>query len=903
MKTHKTDKTLLEASHSRSVADVLSSLEVSIISGLSEQEASQRLKHHGPNTIGRRQKVGALTILVHQFRNLVVALLGIAAGLAFYFKEWEEAFAIVGVLTVNTLIGFITEIKAVRSIEALRVLGSRSARVCRDGRTRPVPAEHLVPGDIVLLDAGDVISADLRLVEASNIEGDESTLTGESMGVIKSIAPNDVDARITDRSSMLFKGTSITRGSGIGVVVTTGLDTELGHISRLVDEAAPEASPLEKKLAKLSGQLVWVTLTLTALIAAIGLIQGKDTFLMIEAAIALAIAAIPEGLPIVATLALARGMWRMARQNALIERLSAVETLGATTVILTDKTGTLTENRMAVRSVWLPSGELVVGNSGFRTEREKADLQPVQVEQLNELLEVALLCSNAALGRVSDEDTGDPMELALLRAGRIAGLERSVLLNEYPEVLEHAFDTATKMMATVHHRDSAFLYAVKGAPETVLAVVDRCKGEAAVGVMDEATRAKWHTRVDKLGEAGLRILAFASGTKPGPDEPPFSSLTFHGLVGLEDPPRAGVADAIRACHQAGIRVVMITGDHPVTARSVARAIGLGGSAPRVIEGRHLADLDGEARTRLLETDIFARVSPSEKLELVRAYQAAGEIVAVTGDGVNDAPALRQADIGVAMGFRGTDVAREAAAMVLLDDAFPTIVGAVREGRAIFANIRRFGAYLLSCNLSEVLIVGIAILSGLPLPLLPLQILFLNLVTDVFPAFALAMGDGEPDILKRQPRDPKEPILGRSQWLMIVIHGFSLTAATFGAFVLARFWIGLDERASVTVTFLTLAFAQLWHVFNMSDHTTPLFFNEITRNRWVWAAQVLCVGILMTAAYVPSLAYMLHMTPPDIGMCGIILAMSSAPLLCGLVAKTVAKKYVRSIHSHPANPIG
>ena len=747
-----------------------------------------------------------------------------------------------------------------------------------------------MPGDIVLLDAGDVITADLRLVEASNLEVDESTLTGELTGVGKTIAPVDVNARVSDRASMLFKGTNITRGSGIGVVVATGMDTELGHISRLVEEAAPEASPLEKKLVRLSGQLVWVTLILTALIGGIGLAQGKDTFLMVEAAIALAIAAIPEGLPIVATLALARGMWRMARQNALIERLSAVETLGATTVILTDKTGTLTENRMTVRRVWLPSGDLTVGKIGFEASHEARQVDPTQSRQLTKLLEIAVLCNNASLGRVSDEDTGDPMELALLRAGRLAGLERGELLNESPEIIEHAFDTTTKMMATIHHRDGAYLFAVKGAPEAVLANAELIAGEDSDAVMDEATRAEWLARVGKLGEDGLRVLAFAARTKSTPDGSPFEALTFLGLIGLEDPPRADVPDAIRACHQAGIRVVMITGDHAVTARSIARAVGLGGAAPRVVEGRDLADLAGEANARLLQTEIFARVSPTEKLQLVRAYQTAGEIVAVTGDGVNDAPALRQADIGVAMGLRGTDVAREAAAMILLNDAFPTIVVAIREGRVIFGNIRRFATYLLSCNLSEVLIVGLAILSGLPLPLLPLQILFLNLVTDVFPAFALAMGEGERDILKRPPRDPKEPILGRAQWLAIVLHGVALTAATFGALALGHLWLGLDERAAVTVTFLTLAFAQLWHVFNMRHPTSGLLHNEITRNPWIWAALVLCAGILVTAAYVPSLSHMLHLVAPDIKMWGIVLAMSLAPLLSGLIVRSVASRY-------------
>ena len=758
----KTTKNPLSAPHGLPAGDVLAALDVSSTSGLSEAQATRRLQQHGPNSIGARKKVGAFAVLVHQFQSLVVALLAVAAGLAFYFREWEEGGAIVGVLALNTVIGFLTEIKAARSIEALRVLGTRSARVRRDGRTRLIPAERLVPGDIVLLDAGDVVTADLRLVEASNLEVDESPLTGESMGVGKTIAPVDVNARVSDRSSMLFKGTRITRGSGLGVVVATGMDSELGHISQLVEEAVPEASPLEKRLARLSGQLVWVTLILTAVIGGIGLAEGKDTFLMVEAAIALAIAAIPEGLPIVATLALARGMWRMARQNALIERLSAVETLGATTVILTDKTGTLTENRMTVRRVWLPSCDIDVGQTGFEASTRSRRDRPVQRLQLVKLLEVAVLCNNAALGRVSDEDNGDPMELALLRAGRLAGLERGELLNESPEVVEHAFDTSTNMMATVHRRGGVYLFAVKGAPEAVLAGAERLAGENSDAVMDEATRAKWLERVAELGGEGLRVLAFAALTRSVPDGPPFQFL---------DVPGSGRAGGPAAKRRSGCDTRMPASRNPGghdhwrprrdgpqhCARCRAWRAGRAWSRDAISPTS-----PRQSPERLLQTDIFARVSPDEKLQLVRAYQAAGEIVAVTGDGVNDAPALRQADIGVAMGLRGTDVAREAAAMILLNDAFPTIVAAIREGRVIFGNIRRFVAYLLSCNLCEVFTVGVAILFGLPLPLLPLQLLFLNLVTDVFPAFALAMGEGEADVLNRPPRDPKEPILGRAR---------------------------------------------------------------------------------------------------------------------------------------------
>jgi P-type Ca2+ transporter type 2C len=860
----------LKAPHAQPASEVLARLDVAPTMGLDNEEAKRRLSACGANTIVSRRRVSAITVLVHQFHSPVVYLLAAAAALAFYFGEWEEGIAIAIVLALNGLIGSLTELKAARSIEALRALGTRSTRVRREGAVHLLPADAMVPGDIVLLEAGDSITADLRVIEASNLAADESTLTGESVAVEKASAPVAEEARLAERNSMLFKGTALTRGSGIAVVVATGLATELGRVSQLVEEAEPGSSPLEKKLARLSGQLVWSTIGLTVLIAGIGLSTGKDAFLMIEAAIALAVAAIPEGLPIVATLALARGMWRMARQNALIERLSAVETLGATTVILTDKTGTLTENRMTVRRFWLPSGEIEV-DGGESGKRIALDDDP----QLARLLQVAVLCNNATLGHGAGKGSGDPMELALLRAGRAAGLERPALRTHHPTVRRHAFDTASKMMATVHRQDDGFLYAVKGAPEAVLAAAEQVASAEGEVALEADERKEWLSRVEHLGHHGLRVLACAAKTEKSADAAPYEGLTFLGLIGLEDPARADVPHAIEDCRRAGIRVVMVTGDHAVTARSIGRAVGLGEAAAHVIEGRRLAEL---AKGDLFKAGIFARVSPAEKLELVRAYQSAGEIVAMTGDGVNDAPALKQADIGVAMGLRGTDVAREAAAMILLDDAFPTIVKAVREGRVIFGNIRRFVAYLLSCNLSEVLVVGLAILSMLPLPLLPLQILYLNLVTDVFPAFALAMGEGDRDVLKRPPRSPREPILGRAQWITIVLQSLVLTAGTFGALALARFGLDLDDSAVVTVTFLTLAFAQLWHVFNMRHSHAGLLRNEITCNGFVWGAIVLCTALLALPPYWPPLAQVLGLVRPDATMWAIVLAMSLAPLL-------------------------
>jgi P-type Ca2+ transporter type 2C len=879
--------TLPDAPHALSASEMLAHLGVSASKGLAEEEARRRLKIFGSNTVVSTRKASGLIILFHQVQSPVVYLLGAAAALAFYFGELEEGAAIAVVLALNALIGFLTELKAARSIEALRELGAPSARVRRDSHTRIIPAEQIVPGDIVVLEAGDAVSADMRLVEASNLAADESTLTGESVAVHKHVRPVAADAGLADRPSMLFKGTALTRGSGIGVVAATGLATQLGQVSQLVEDAQPGSSPLEKKLARLSTQLVWAVLILTGVLAGVGLSSGENPFLIVEAAIALAVAAIPEGLPIVATLALARGMWRMAQQNALIERLSAVETLGATTVILTDKTGTLTENRMTVRRLWVPSGEieLETGAGAHATRSRLGDDM-----QLSLLLEIAVLCNDAALDSAHEQGSGDPMELALLRAGLHMGLKRPALLQHSPIAHKHAFDAGAKMMATVHRRGEKYLFAIKGAPEAVLAAADKLLTEHGEVPLDAQARAEWHANVDYLGHHGLRVIACAMKTERQADAPPYQDLTFIGLIGLEDPARADVPHAIRDCRTAGIRVVMVTGDHAVTARSIGREVGLGDAATHVVDGKQVERLLKGRSEELRRIGIFARVSPAEKLALVRAYQNAGEVVAMTGDGVNDAPALRQADIGVAMGLRGTDAAREAAAMILLDDAFPTIVKAIREGRIIFGNIRRFIAYLLSCNLSEVLVVGLAVLSTLPLPVLPLQILYLNLVTDVFPAFALAMGEGEPGILKRPPRDPREPILGRRQWTVIVLHSLALTAATFGALATAWLQLDLDARSVVTVTFLTLAFAQLWHAFNMRHPQSGLMRNEVTRNLWLWGALLLCTALLATPPYFAPLADVLHLTPPTPGMWATILGMSIMPVIITQAVTLVALRW-------------
>ena len=860
--------------------------------GLSSEEVERRRQQFGANTLRETETRSIGAILVDQVKSLVVLLLFAAAAVSLFFGDIPEAVAIGVVLVLNSAIGFFMEWRAVRSMEALRELADVPAVVRRDGVIQRISAEKLVPGDVVLLEEGDIVTADLRLLDTSKLQADESALTGESVPVDKSTDPVPEEAPLAERSSMVFKGTSITRGTGEGVVVASGMDTELGEISSLVEEAESEETPLEERLDALARSLVGVVLVLGVLVAASGILAGRALKLMIETGIALAVAAIPEGLPIVATIALARGLRRMARRNALIRRLSSVETLGSTSVICTDKTGTLTENRMAVQLLALPTGRIVVDNDA-ETDPLTRDEAPVDLEGDpvgSDALRVAVLCNSTSLEEVDTEvptaTVGDPMEAALLQMGRLAGLERDTLLEELPEVDRDAFDRETKQMATIHALDGRFFVAVKGAPEAVLRSCTHVAHESEPPPMDDATRQHWLKQNQALAEDGLRVLALAAKrTDTAPDDP-YADLHFLGLVGLLDPPRADVRASIDQCKAAGIDVVMVTGDQPATARHVARSVGLveTDDAP-VIAGSDFVspeDASNAQRDELLRTVLFARVTPRQKLDLIDLHQARGRIVAMTGDGVNDAPALKSADIGIAMGQRGTQVAQEAADMVLQDDAFSTIVAAVEEGRTIFKNIQNFVYYLMSCNVGEVMVVGLASLAGMTLPILPLQILFLNLVTDVFPALALGVGESESNVMEEPPRDPSSPIINRSQWLRIGLYGVAFTVAVLGALLYALEGWGLPATEAVTISFLTLALAQLWHVFNMRAVNAHPWRNTITRNRYVWGALALCIGLLLVAVYTPVLAETLSVVPPAPRHWLLIVGASLVPLAVGQV---------------------
>jgi len=867
--------------------DISRYLEVNPDQGLSANEARRRQQIFGLNSLGRSKSKPVVEILIDQFKSLLTALLAGAAALSFVFDDVAEGIAILVVILINSTIGFWAEFKAVRSMAALRKMGRATTRVRRDGRVQRITDEEVVPGDIILLDAGDVVTADIRLLESVKLQSDESLLTGESAPVDKSVQPEDRPdlhaAPLHDREGVVFKGTTITRGSCLGIATATGKNTELGNISTLVETARGAASPLERRLQKLSEQLLLAVLLLTALLTVAGIISGRDMLLMVKTGIALAVAAIPEGLPIVATLALARGMWKLAEHNALIERLSAVETLGSVNVIFTDKTGTLTENKMTATGLNVPDAT------------EQIPL-PSSAEAGQRALRVCALCYS---GGGNPDQLTDPMESALVTAAAAAGFGPERCARQFPRISEEAFDPNIRMMATVHAVDQEYLYLVKGAPEAVLAAASHVGGTAQDHPLTDEMKSRWLAQTEALAGQGLRILALAEKRRDSAYEAPFEGLTFLGLVSLKDPPRADAAAAVKSAQEAGVRVIMVTGDNAVTGANIAQAVGIADAeAAPAVEGHMMTSADklGPAkRQTLLKTAVFARMTPRQKLDLIDLYQQNGAVVAMTGDGVNDAPALKKADVGIAMGRRGTEVAKEAAEMILKDDAFASIVIAIQQGRVIFANIRKFVIYLLSCNLSEVMVVTFAMLAGLPLPLLPLQILFLNLVTDVFPALALGFGRGDSEILHRPPRPKQEGLLRRRHWQAIISYSALMTLTVLGAFIWALNRPGHDPADAATIAFLTLALGQLWHVFNMRSRRADFLKNQIVQNPFVWAALVICLGLIAMATFWPLFADVLNIRPPDQSGWVVIMIASLLPLILAQLAKLYSARRYQKDH--------
>lgn len=810
----------LDDPHAKGVDDVLSDLAVDPDTGLTAGEADTRRDRFGRNELARQKRTSVGTILLDQVRSPVVLLLVAAVGAGIAIGEYIEAGAVAIVLVVNTVVGFVTELRAVRSVEGLRDLASSIADVERDDRRGEVDAVELVVGDIVSVEAGDRVPADLRVIQESELTVVESALTGESEAVEKHAQPVDSDAGVADRGNMLFMGTTVQSGRGRGVVVATGLGTEVGRVATLVDQAQSSKAPLQEGLDRLGGTLSLAVVGLAVVLAGIGLWRGLPLEEVLEVCIALAVAVVPEGLPAVATLTLTVGMRRMAQRNALVRRLPVVETLGSTTVIASDKTGTLTTNVMEVVEVHLADGA-----------DERA------------FWEAAVLANDADID-ADGEGIGDATEVALLRGAEAAGVDVRQLRADQPRRAEDPFDSDTKRMAVV----VGGVVHAKGAPEALLPD-EHPLAEVAQEMAGRALRAL------AVGRRSTGADEIEDGTDP--EERAYEGLEILGVVGMQDPPREAAIRAVETVQRAGIRVVMITGDQPRTARAVGAQVGL--RETDVLSGREIAELDDEAfAERSRDVDIYAPVAPEQKLRIVKAFQSQGEVVAVTGDGVNDAPALRQADVGVAMGNTGTDVAREAADIVLTDDDFSTIEAAVEEGRRIVANIRRFGQFLFSWHLGVVLIVTASLAGGFEAPLAGLMILWNNLVIDVLPSFALALEPGRDDAMDDGPRAKDEPVLGRGTFRRILVQGSLIAAVGLAAYFVALGPLGLELPEARTTTFVAITAAQLLGVFNARSERGSGFV-DVGRNVYLWGALGLTLALEALALGVPPLRDLLGLT--------------------------------------------
>ena len=838
--------------HTESVEATLRALDA-VPLGLTFAEAEARLARHGPNALPEGRRRSPLRMLADQFADFMILVLVAAAAVSGIVGEPSDTIAIFVIVLLNAVIGFVQEWRAERAMAALRLMAAPSARVRRDGAVATLPADQLVPGDIVLLEAGNVVPADLRLIEAAQLRLSEAALTGESQSVEKcTVALAEAQLPLGDRGNMAWKGTLVANGRGTGLVVATGSATELGRIARLLEGAEEVKTPLQKRLARFGARLAWAVLGICAIVFVAGLARGEPPVLMFLTAVSLAVAAIPEALPAVVAISLALGASKMVKQNALIRRLPAVETLGSITFICSDKTGTLTQNRMHAEVFWTEGEDL-------------------RVEPWPSLLRALALANDAAPG-ADGRIAGDPTEVALLDAARLRGVDLDTLKSRSPRHGEFPFDSGRKRMATVHALDEGFLVCVKGAPEAIL---ERCPWRLTARGPAPFYAEEALAQAERLAARGLRVLAFAErrlDTLPSDIEEAEGDLTFLGLVGLMDPPREEAAQAVAECLAAGIVPVMITGDHPATARAIAERLGILDRGGRVVSGIELAALsDADFAAQVKEIRVYARVDPEQKIRIVRALQAAGEFAAMTGDGVNDAPALKAADIGVAMGQGGTDVAREAAHMVLLDDNFASIVHAVREGRRIFDNVRKFIKYTMTSNSGEIWVIFLAPFLGLPIPLLPIHILWINLVTDGLPGLALAAERGERNLMQRPPRRPDESIFAHGMWQHMVWVGLTMGAVCL---VLQAWSIGHSGAHWQTMVFTVLCLSQLGHALAIRSERDSTFRLGFWSNPILMATVLFTLGLQLATIYVPAANDIFKTEPLDLDELLLCLAAST-----------------------------
>ena len=847
--------------HTLSAPEVAELQHVDITCGLAEEEIKHRQQRYGPNAILTKEGRGVWHILLQQFSDFMIIVLILAAIVSGLVGEPQDAIAIVVIVLLNAVIGFVQDYRAEKALAALKKLAAPTATVRRNGQIEDIPANQLVPGDIVILEDGNLIPADLRLSHIAQLQANEAALTGESQPVDKiSSGLDDVELAIADRFNVAYKGTVVTRGRGEGIVTAIGMQTEIGKIATLLTEEDTTKTPLQKRLARFGQRLAILILCICAVIFVTGLLRGESSVLMFLTAVSLAVAAIPEALPAVITVSLALGAKKMVRLNALTRSLPAVETLGSVTYICSDKTGTLTENTMRLEALYC-DGTLHKKLTGNGSE-------------VWELIARALLLNNDVNESMDGKLTGDPTEVALYEGIQQAGYQKAQLLFDLPRIDEIPFDADRKRMTTLHQHDDAYISFTKGAAESLL---DICENALTSDGLQALDKKEIQQQIQQMARQGYRVLGVAyrnwhKQPRAVNTNQVESNLTFLGLVGLIDPPRPEAFDAVTLCKSAGITPVMITGDHPATALAIAERLGIANPNEQVLTGTDLDEIsDDQFEKMVRQVRVYARATPAQKIRIVKALQDLDEYVAMTGDGVNDAPALKRADIGVAMGQKGTDVAREASQLVLLDDNFATIVTAVREGRRIFDNIRKFIKYTLTSNSGEIWVLFLAPFLGLPLPLLPIHILWINLVTDGLPGLALVTEPEERDIMKRSPRPPNESIFAHGLWQHMVWVGLLIGAVS----LIAQSWAfhtGSDTWQ--TMVFTTLTFAQLAHVLAIRSERESLLSIGIFSNRYLIGAITLTILLQLATIYVPLLQPVFKTQPLTFNELAICCALSS-----------------------------
>jgi magnesium-transporting ATPase (P-type) len=893
--------------HAMAGPEALTTVASSEQSGLSVEEAARRLVSAGPNALPEPKSRSLLAVFLSQFKSPLIYLLFAAAGIALALGHVNDAVVIFVVVLLNSLIGALQEGRAERSLAALRKLATTRARILRGAREAVVDARELVPGDLVVLEAGDAVPADARLLHEAMLQVAEASLTGESVPVSKNVTALPADTDLADRQNMVYAGTYVTAGRARAVVVATGVSTELGRIATLASKAEEARTPLEDRIARFGRYLMFAAAVLFVAVSAIGRLRGIAFGEIIMVAISQVVGMIPEGLPVAMTIALAVGVQRMARRKAVVRRLAAVETLGSTTVICSDKTGTLTRNEMTVTTVHLPEGRVIsVTGVGYAPEgaffENGQPLEPTRDAALNELLEAVVLCNDAELQGPEPTEPrwkpiGDPTEVALLSLARKAGVVSGALKAAQPRRAEIPFDSGAKMMATQHEAGAHPRVVVKGAPEEILALCRATRHQGGERPLDDGARQTLLAATEGMASQALRVLAVAAIDDAALDVdagfPPLrGKATLLGFIGQMDPPRVEVADAVRRCQDAGIRPVMVTGDHKVTGHAIARTLGIAREGDLAIDGRELEQLsDAELASRIEGISVFARVHPAQKLRIVDAYQRRGDVVAMTGDGVNDAPALVKANVGVAMGLTGTEVAKEASKIVIMDDNFATIVAAVEEGRVVYRNIKKVILYLVSTSMAEVVVLLFALILGYPPPLAAVQILWINLVTEGTVTVNLVMEPAEGDEMAHRPIPANEPLLTRNILARMAFMTPTIAVSTLGWFIY-RQEMGVPFAQVQTETFTVLAVCQWFNVLSCRSERHSAFDATLFKNRWLVGGVLLGNLLQLAVVFLPPLQRVFHTVPIALGDMFAIGAVASLVLWVEELRKWVVRSNER-----------